>query len=109
MPYVTRASGALLLLLAGAYVASYGWYEIRLLGGGTADDPVVSTATLWQGTVTRWLDRLGPAAPVLGAIGVLLALVWAARLMRRRKARSPGAGEPRQAVDNRRPDGSLPR
>ena len=33
LPYVSRASGAL-LLLAGAYVAWYGWFEVRTLNGG---------------------------------------------------------------------------
>ncbi|MEU3148720.1 MULTISPECIES: cytochrome c biogenesis CcdA family protein [unclassified Streptomyces] len=84
MPYVSRTSGAL-LLLAGAYVAYYGWYEIRLVNGSTAEDPVISTATHWQGAVTRWLSDLGPT-PVLWAITVLLAATWTARTLHRRRA-----------------------
>lgn len=40
LPYVSRASGAL-LLAAGLYVTYYGWYELRVLDGAAADDPVV--------------------------------------------------------------------
>ncbi|MEU9599840.1 cytochrome c biogenesis CcdA family protein [Streptomyces sp. NPDC048109] len=84
MPYISRTSGAL-LLLAGAYVAYYGWYEIRLLNGGRTDDHNISTATHWQGAVTRWLSDLGPTS-VGGAITVLLAAAWTARTLHRRRA-----------------------
>lgn len=58
LPHISRASGAL-LLLAGLYVAYYGWYEIRLFDGGSADDPVVGALTELQGTVTNRLDAAG--------------------------------------------------
>lgn len=35
---------AVLLLLAGAYVACYGWSELRVLAGGSTADPVVGAA-----------------------------------------------------------------
>ncbi|MFH9071357.1 cytochrome c biogenesis CcdA family protein [Streptomyces alboflavus] len=84
LPYVSRASGAL-ILLAGAYVAYYGWYEIRLLRGDADHDPVVSTATRWQGAVTQWLNDLGPW-PLVAAVLVLLTMGWAARALHRRRA-----------------------
>ena len=43
LPFVSRPSGVL-LVLAGAYVAWYGWYEIRVLGGGSTEDGVVDAA-----------------------------------------------------------------
>ncbi|UQA91947.1 cytochrome c biogenesis CcdA family protein [Streptomyces halobius] len=89
LPYVTRASGAL-LLSAGGYVAYYGWYELRLLHGHVTEDPVVGAATRWQGEATRWLDGLGPA-PVLTAVAVLLVAGWAVHwaTRRHRSVRSP--------------------
>jgi cytochrome c-type biogenesis protein len=42
-PLFTRTGGAL-LALAGVYVAYYGWYEIRVLRGGGAGDPVINAA-----------------------------------------------------------------
>jgi cytochrome c-type biogenesis protein len=69
-PYVSRVSGGL-LLLAGVYVAYYGWYELRVFGGGSADDIVVEAALRVQGELARWVAGLGPATVAL----VLLALV----------------------------------
>ncbi|MCZ7417759.1 MULTISPECIES: cytochrome c biogenesis CcdA family protein [unclassified Streptomyces] len=89
LPYVTRASG-ILLILAGAYVAYYGWYELRVLSGEGADDPVVTTATEWQGEITRWLNDLG-FWPVAGAAAVLLAVLAAVGSLRRRRTDRPTA------------------
>ncbi len=86
-PALTRAGGVV-LLVAGAYVAYYGWYELRLLRDDIVDDPVVSAA----GTVQRWLadgvDRIG--VPVLSVAFVLLLVgaSLAGRARRRRVARS---------------------
>jgi cytochrome c biogenesis protein CcdA len=57
LPHVSRASGAL-VVLAGGYVAYYGWYEWRV-GKGPADDPVIAGVSALQATVTGWLDRIG--------------------------------------------------
>jgi hypothetical protein len=43
LPYVSQFSGAL-LVVAGAYVAWYGWFEIRTLSGGDGSDPIVDRA-----------------------------------------------------------------
>jgi cytochrome c biogenesis protein CcdA len=75
LPYVTRASGVL-LLVAGGYVAYYGWYELRVQSGGSTDDPVIETATGWQADLTRWLDELG-FWPVAATAAVLAAATWA--------------------------------
>ncbi len=54
--WVPRISG-LLLVLAGAYVAYYGWWEIT---GGAATDPVISTASDIQHTLVEWVERFTP-------------------------------------------------
>ncbi|MCY9787463.1 cytochrome c biogenesis CcdA family protein [Nocardiopsis sp. EMB25] len=59
MPYVTRAGGVL-LVLAGLYVAYYGWFELRVFSGGSADDPVVGAATRVQAELVRLLESVGP-------------------------------------------------
>lgn len=58
LPWVSRASGGL-LLVAGVYVAYYGWYELRVNAGESADDPVIGAVTEIQGTVTSTLDAIG--------------------------------------------------
>jgi cytochrome c-type biogenesis protein len=50
--WLPRATGALLLLV-GAYVAWYGVWEVRVLGGADPADPVVDTAL----EVQRWLSE----------------------------------------------------
>ncbi|QSB05214.1 cytochrome c biogenesis CcdA family protein [Natronoglycomyces albus] len=48
LPWVMRGSGVL-LLLAGAYVAYYGWWEIRVSSGtGDPTDPIISAAAYIQ-------------------------------------------------------------
>ncbi|MEU8798430.1 cytochrome c biogenesis CcdA family protein [Spirillospora sp. NPDC048819] len=58
LPYVSRVSGGL-LVLAGLYVVYYGWYEVRVNAGGSADSPVVGAATEIQGAVSGWVDQIG--------------------------------------------------
>lgn len=59
LPYVNRVSG-ILLVIAGAYVAYYGAYELRLASGTITDDPIVSAATTAQGAIANVIGELGP-------------------------------------------------
>lgn len=68
LPYVTRASGAL-LLVAGAYLAHYGWYEMRVRDGEGTDSWAVDTVTGWSSSIARWVDEVGSTR-----LGMLLAL-----------------------------------
>ncbi|MDQ7909657.1 cytochrome c biogenesis protein CcdA [Phytohabitans sp. ZYX-F-186] len=91
--------GGVLLLLAGAYVAYYGWYEIRLSADrSTVDDPVVAAAGQIQHTLSAALTSAGVEV-VAGAFAVLLAAaLLARRLTRRSEVREEvrdGAGEER--------------
>lgn len=104
LPYVNRAGGAL-LILAGTYVAYYGWYEIRLLSGAGTDDaagdPIVGTATRIQGTVTRWLSDVG-AGPLAVALALLTtaALVLALRRTRRPRQAEESGETARASTDD---------
>ena len=83
MPYVQRASGAL-LLIAGAYVAWYGWFEVRTLNGGDGSDPIIDRAIAAQ----SWLQNLVvPDRPVMAALWIagLLGVVAGAVVVRRRR------------------------
>lgn len=90
LPYVSRASGAL-LVLAGVYVAYYGVYELRLRAGGDPADPVVDTALRIQGFLSGLVADLGPRRLVAAAVVVAVAGV-AAALLRRRMTGSAAAG-----------------
>jgi cytochrome c-type biogenesis protein len=52
LPKVSRAVGVL-LLVAGLYVAYYGWWDLRVLGGGDPSDPVIEAAR----SVQRFLEN----------------------------------------------------
>lgn len=86
--YVPRAGGAV-LLVAGAYVAWYGWYEIRLTRNlrTSGQDPVVNLATGVQHELSGLVGRLGA-----GWFALMLAgLVLAALLLSRRRRTSVGS------------------
>lgn len=82
LPYVPRIGGAL-LLVTGAYVGYYGYYELQLFhGDGQADDPVVAAAAELQSALVGWLDTIGP----LPIVVTLAVLVGAGVLLARRRA-----------------------
>jgi cytochrome c biogenesis protein CcdA len=74
LPYVSRASGAL-LVLAGAYLAHYGWYEMRVRDGRATGSAAVDVVTGWSDSIARWVNDVGPSR-----VGFLLALALAAVL-----------------------------
>jgi len=75
LPYVTRASGAL-VAMAGAYLAHYGWYEQRARAGDAGDgSPVVELVTGWSSTIANWVYDIGALR-----LGLLLALGLATAL-----------------------------
>ncbi len=88
-PLVNRISGVL-LVVAGGYVAWYGYWELR---GDFEADPIVDTATGIQGWLTRQIADL-PRWPIaIGLLGVI-ALVAAWRLRRRPPAPELDPGTP---------------
>jgi thiol-disulfide isomerase/thioredoxin len=92
LPRILRISGAF-LLLAGLYVAYYGWYELRAF----PDDPVIGTVTEVQGQLTTWLDALG-VWWIVAAFTLTAGTALAVRKARRRHRRG---GRPRPAVRSR--------
>lgn len=80
--YAPRVGGGL-LLAAGAYVAYYGWYELRVLRGGSAADAVIETGTEIQRWFADGIDALG-AGGFAAIAGVLLAIGAVVALRRRR-------------------------
>jgi cytochrome c-type biogenesis protein len=107
-PLIGRIGGTL-MVVAGGYVAWYGWYEIRVLDGGDTGDPVVDAAVRLQSTVAGWLDRLGPGT-VAVAFAVLLATAtlgtaWARLRGRGRMPVAEGGGAEQQPAEGEVPVG----
>lgn len=96
---ITRGSGAL-LVLAGAYVAWYGWFEIRVLSGSTTSDPVIAAGISVQSAITRGLIGLGTGGllAVAAAVAVLVVVAVLFRSIRSRRPTEPGqtGSTPRQ-------------
>jgi len=83
-PVIARFAGAL-LVLAGAYVAYYGWYEIRVFRGEITSDPIVDAFGAVQTAAAGWIDGLGvlTIALVFAALLVVAAVLARARWARR--------------------------
>jgi len=101
VPLISRLSGAL-LVLAGAYVAWYGWFELRVLSGSGPDDPIVSAATQLQSAVSRAVAGLGATTlAVLGGALVLAVVLSVVRSRQRtaRRAQAVGVEPDRDRVE----------
>lgn len=72
LPHVNRVSGGL-LVLAGAYVAYYGWYELRIRSGDMTGGAVADFVFDLNARVSNWIQEVGPVR-----IGLVLALAIAA-------------------------------
>ncbi len=81
LPYVQRASGAL-LVVAGFYVAWYGWYEIDRFG---EEDPFVDRVTGWSSDIAAWVeDRGGTTVGLVLAVAIGTAALFVAGARARR-------------------------
>ncbi|QWQ45134.1 cytochrome c biogenesis CcdA family protein [Streptomyces sp. YPW6] len=77
--------GGGLLLLVGAYVAYYGWYEIRVQSDPATTDPVIDAAGTVQRVLSDLLDTAGPAT-LTGLLAALLLAAWAIHRRNRRRS-----------------------
>jgi cytochrome c biogenesis protein CcdA len=84
-PVLSRAAGAV-MTLAGAYVAWYGWYEIRILADPTSTDPIIDTAAVVQTRLATAIGIIGPLGIgiALAVLATALVLVWHFRARRNR-------------------------
>jgi cytochrome c biogenesis protein CcdA len=75
LPFVNRVAGAL-ILVAGLYLAHYGWYERRVRAGDAGSgSTAVDTVTGWSSDIGAWVSDVGPTR-----LGLLLSLGLAAVL-----------------------------
>lgn len=98
LPYVIRASGGL-LVVAGAYLAYWGWYEIQILDGNL--DAYSGPYDVVEGlrtTIVNWLDDVGPeriGLAVLVVVGALAGLLtWRSRRSPEGRDEAVGAAAP---------------
>jgi cytochrome c biogenesis protein CcdA len=96
--YVNRVAGAL-LVVTGAYVAYYGWYELRVLDGGDVGDPIIDTAFHIQGWVSDGVEQLGITALATVFAAVLLIALVAVWRFRTTRSRTPTTRSPQRPTD----------
>ncbi|MFG3408430.1 cytochrome c biogenesis CcdA family protein [Streptomyces sp. NPDC048142] len=99
---LTPRIGGGLLLLVGAYVAYYGWYEIRVQRDPATTDPVIDGAGAAQRVLADALDDIGPAT----LAGLLAALLLTAWVIHRRNARRSSRTQARPASPSPSPSPS---
>jgi cytochrome c-type biogenesis protein len=88
-PYIGRVAGGL-VALAGAYVAYYGWLELRVArasGGTIPSSGITDVVTGWSYDVSDWVERTGSVRIAVGLGAALLAVVIAVYGTRRQGAR----------------------
>ncbi|HKX14398.1 MAG TPA: cytochrome c biogenesis CcdA family protein [Propionibacteriaceae bacterium] len=101
------ALAGVLMIIVGAYVGYYGWWEIRVLRGAPAEDPVIEAAAAVQQTVSNGVAALGArglAVTFLALLGVVGMIGMSRLFLRRRRqsesaARGPHPVGPRKSVD----------
>ncbi|CAN5529147.1 cytochrome c biogenesis CcdA family protein [soil metagenome] len=87
IPKMNRIAGGL-LVVAGAYVAYYGWYEIRVLAGASGD-PIVDRAIAVQNWLQRTIVPDDPLRVATIAVVVIAAVATATIMVQRRRGPSP--------------------
>lgn len=89
IPRMNLIAGAL-MIVAGAYVAYYGWYEIRVVQrGGDPDDPIIDRALAIQ----SWFESLMPDTGNYWVYLIGAVLLIAAAVLWSRRSRPPGLAQ----------------
>jgi len=99
-PIINRLGGAL-LVVAGLYVAWYGWFEIRVFDDADTADPIIDGAARIQTALSSWLSNLGPRAVVIAFAVLLAAAITAAVLVGLQRAETSGAIRDRDTNESR--------
>lgn len=77
LPYVNRVSGAM-LVVAGAFLAVYGWWEIQLQRGNITSNALVDVSLSAQSRLQNWANDVGGTHLAMASLVLVLgALVWA--------------------------------
>jgi cytochrome c biogenesis protein CcdA len=93
LPYVNRVSGAL-LIVAGLYVAYYGWYELQVLGGDLDPGGPARWVFDLNGTVSTWITDVGPTRlGLVLALAIAVVVLVVLVLRARREDRPDGSDE----------------
>ena len=68
--WVPRLAGVLMIMV-GSYVSYYGWWELRVLDGAEAADPLIDVALRLQGWLVAAVLALGPVWLIVILVGLI--------------------------------------
>ncbi len=99
LPYVNRIAG-IFLIIAGLYVAYYGWYEVRVLRGDFLDPdasaPLVDTVEGWRNSLVAWITE---QQTVIGWVTAITVAAAAGYVVLRRRGATTEPIEPIEAAE----------
>jgi cytochrome c-type biogenesis protein len=101
------ALAGVLMIIVGAYVGYYGWWEIQVLSGGPTEDPVIEAAAAVQQAVSNGVAAVGAGRLAVALVALLgvIGMIGLSRLFLRRRrqseapARAPQSSGPRESFD----------
>jgi hypothetical protein len=91
LPYVGRIAGVF-LMIAGAYMLWYGWWEEQTLDGDEVPEGPVGLVTDWSREVSSWVREFGAVRlglTLIGLMGIVVVLAWGWRASRPAKVSTP--------------------
>ena len=77
LPHVNRISGGFLVVV-GAFLALYGWWEVQVLRGNLDSNVIVDLSLDAQGSLSTWASSAGPSRLAVAAGYVVIGIVLAA-------------------------------
>ena len=104
--FVPTLAGVLMIIV-GAYVSYYGWWEISVLRGGSTEDAVIEAAAAVQQAISNAVAAVGGGWLVVALLGLLgvVGMIGLSRLFLRRRRhsetapREPQSSSSRESVD----------
>lgn len=84
IPHMNRISGAL-LVIAGLFVAYYGWYDRRVLSGDVREDRFISAAQRVQDWARSVIDSIGEVPILMGVVALIAVAVLIPKIRSRRR------------------------
>lgn len=74
LPYVSKISGGF-LVVAGAFLILYGWWEIQVMRGNFGSNWFVDTSQQFQTNITNWLGDIGEIRIAVAVAFILWAMM----------------------------------
>ena len=79
LPHINRISGAFLVLV-GAFLAVYGWWEVLVFRGENPDNPLVELSGKLQASLSNWASAARPSRLAVASLFIMAGIIlWALR------------------------------